>query len=72
MAGVSRERRQGQPIIASNDKGCPGYYLAETAEEIEIFCNSLERRAGEIHITRNALLHTAAQMQEDGQCTINR
>ena len=58
-AGVERERRQGQPIIASCDPEQPGYYLAETAEELQQYCNRLHHRAGEIHKTRSALLKAA-------------
>ncbi len=61
-AGIERERRQGQPIIASCDAENPGYYLAETAEELQRYCNSLHHRAGEIHKTRRALLETAADL----------
>lgn len=58
-ARIERERRQGQPIIASCDPERPGYYLAETAEELQQYCNRLHHRAGEIHKTRRALLEAA-------------
>ena len=58
-AGIERERRQGKPIIASCDPMKPGYYLAETAEELQQYCSKLHHRAGEIHKTRSALLETA-------------
>lgn len=61
-AKVEKERRQGQPIIASCDPERPGYYLAETAEELQEYCNSLHHRAGEIYKTRSALLKTAETM----------
>lgn len=61
-AGVERERRQGQPIIASCDPELPGYYLAETAEELQEYCNRLNHRAGEIHKTRRALLEAAQDL----------
>lgn len=54
--GVERERRQGQPICASCDPEQPGYYLAASADDLEQYCRSLHRRAGEIHKTRRALL----------------
>lgn len=54
--GVERERRQGQPICASCDPETPGYYLAASAEDLEQYCRSLHKRAGEIHKTRRALL----------------
>lgn len=64
-AKVERERRQGQPIIASCDPEHPGYYLAETAEELQQYCDSLQHRAGEIHKTRRALLAAAQTMQTE-------
>lgn len=64
-AGVERERRQGQPIIASCDPENPGYYLAETAEELRRYCSKLHHRAGEIFKTRSALLDAAQTMPAD-------
>ena len=61
-AGIEKERRQGQPIIATCDPKQPGYYLAETAEEIQKYCNTLHHRAGEIYKTRSALLETAKNL----------
>lgn len=58
-AKVERERRKGQPIIASCDPENPGYYLAATAEELQEYCSRLHHRAGEIHKTRRALLEAA-------------
>lgn len=58
-AGVERERRQGKPIIASCDPENPGYYIAETQEELQQYCSRLHHRAGEIYKTRSALLETA-------------
>ena len=61
-AGIERERRQGQPIIASYDPEQPGYYLAETAEELQRYCNVLEHRAGEMQATSSILLLTAQEL----------
>lgn len=61
-AGVESERRQGQPIIASCDPNKPGYYLAETSEELQAYCARLHHRAGEIYKTRRALLKTSARL----------
>lgn len=61
-AAIERERRQGQPIIASCDNKQPGYYLAESAEEIKKYCGRLHHRAGEIYKTRSALLETAEKL----------
>ena len=56
-AEIARERREGQPICASTGSR-PGYFLAETQEEMKRYCRSLWRRAGEIHKTRRACLET--------------
>lgn len=61
-AMIKRERRQGSPIIASCDPEQPGYYLAETAEELQRYCGRLRHRAGEIFKTRSALLEAAAEL----------
>lgn len=59
---VEKERRTGTPILASCDSRCPGYYLAETSEEVRNYCKGLHKRAGEIYKTRDALLKTADRM----------
>lgn len=59
---IERERRAGAPIVSSCNKENPGYYLAETADELQIYCRRLHQRAGEIYKTRRALLDTAAAM----------
>lgn len=56
-AAIARERRAGQPICAATGKK-PGYFLAANQEEMERYCRSLLRRAGEIHKTRKACLKT--------------
>lgn len=63
--GIERERRQGQPIIASCDPEQPGYYLAATADELQGYCLRLNRRAGEIDTTRRALLKTAEGLPQE-------
>jgi len=59
---IERARRAGTPIVASCDAEQPGYYIAETAAEVESYCSSLHRRAGEIYKTRRALLEAAGDM----------
>lgn len=59
---IERARRAGQPICASCDPERPGYYLAETAEELQQYCSRLHKRAGEIHKTRRALLKAAEHL----------
>lgn len=69
--GVERERRQGAPICASCDPETPGYYLAASAEDLEQYCRSLHKRAGEIHKTRRALLQVIDTLptEQEGACT---
>ena len=59
---IERERRAGAPIVSSYNPDNPGYYLAETADELQHYCRRLHQRAGEIYKTRRALLDTAAAM----------
>lgn len=57
-AGIERERRQGSPICASCDGQNPGYYLADSKQEMQMYCDSLFHRAAEIYKTRDACLLT--------------
>lgn len=59
---IERERRQGAPICASSDPANPGYYLAETAEELQEYCDRLNNRAGEICKTRGELLKAVTKL----------
>lgn len=61
-AAVERERRAGQPICASTDSKSPGYYLAADKDEMQRYCNSLMRRAGEIHKTRRACMEAMQKL----------
>ncbi len=56
-AAVEKERREGWPICANTGSN-PGYFLAETQSEMDRYCRSLAKRAGEIHKTRKACLAT--------------
>lgn len=58
---IERERRQGQPICASCGK-VPGYFLAANKAEMQEYCDSLYRRAGEIHKTRKACIVTLKEL----------
>ncbi len=59
---IEHERRAGKPICASSNGKNPGYYLAETQEEMQQYCRSLLHRAGEIHKTRKACLAAAQSL----------
>ena len=64
-AAIERERRAGQPICAST--GSPaGYFLAANRQEMERYCCSLRRRAGEIHKTRRACLRSLETLPNGG------
>lgn len=62
---VRRARLDGVAIVGDCASENKGYYVADTAEEVERFCASLYRRAGEIHRTRRALLDTAQRMKTE-------
>ena len=55
---VEAERRAGKPICASCSRRTPGYYLAETQQEMQDYCGKLKHRAGEIFATRRACMAT--------------
>lgn len=61
-AWIERERRRGKPICATSNPDHPGYYLAETREELQIYCGRLFKRAGELHKTRRKLLEAAEEL----------
>lgn len=61
-ARIEKERRQGAPICASCDSRRPGYYLAETSEELQEYCRTLHNRAGQIYLTRRELLKAAKKL----------
>ena len=62
-AAIERERREGQPICASTGS-TPGYYLAADRQEMETYCDSLRKRAGEIFKTRRACIQSMAKLPE--------
>jgi hypothetical protein len=63
-AAIERERRAGSPICASCDGTKPGYFLAETRDEMEKYCSSLHHRAAEIYKTRKACLQSLEALPE--------
>lgn len=64
---IERERRQGKPICAEMQGRTPGYYLAETPEELETYCRRLHHRAAELYKTRQSLLSALPLMaQQEG------
>lgn len=60
---IQRERKEGQPICARTGEN-PGYYLAETKEEMLSYCKSLEHREKELHKTRLACLKTLKKLPD--------
>lgn len=63
---VKRERRAGLPICASCNNANPGYFLAESQEEMQAYCNSLSKRAEEIELTRQACLNIIPTLPNGG------
>ena len=61
---ISRERRAGLPICASSNARKPGYYIAETPEELQQYCDALKGRAIEVFKTRQALVKILKKIQE--------
>ena len=62
-AQIERERREGRPICASCGS-TPGYYLPESDQELNDYCECLKSRAVEIFRTRQALVK---QITKPGQ-----
>lgn len=60
---IEKERRQGQPICAGSGE-TPGYYLAADADELQHYCERLNRRAGEMQKTRRALVKVLEQIRQ--------
>lgn len=49
---IEDERRRGYPICANTK----GYFMPANADELQIYCNRLHRRAAELYKTRQSLL----------------
>ncbi len=64
-AAIEKERRQGKPICASTGAN-PGYYIPQTRQDMQEYCRSLQRRAGEIFKTRAACIKTLDQLPNGG------
>ncbi len=64
---VERERREGKPICATCNTTAPGYFIAETQEEMQRYCDRLHHRAGEIYKTRAACLKTMEALPAKGE-----
>lgn len=62
---IERERRAGVPICASNDTN-PGYYLAESPEELETYIASLNRRSRHLQATILGLGFALDEMRGQG------
>lgn len=60
---IERERRAGHPICAD---ASGGYYLAGSAEELEQYRRSLNRRIGNYRQTLQAVDDTLANMTGQG------
>ena len=61
---IEAERRAGYPICACSAKDNHGYFLAANKSEMQRYCNSLRKRAGEIFKTRSACLLSMEDLPE--------
>ena len=59
---IERERQAGFPICASVVRGGAGYFMPATAEELALYCCSLDRRLRNIRRTRDAMGHALSEM----------
>lgn len=59
---IEIERRAGKPICASCKGNAPGYYLAESREEMQDYCGRLSHRVREIQRTHRACVKTLAKL----------
>lgn len=55
---IERARRRGEPICASGDSTCRGYYKAATPAELAQYTRALNRRLHSIREGLDALIHT--------------
>lgn len=68
---VEQERRAGHPICATTDYKNPGYFLAETPEDLEKYIDSLDRRLKNIRLTREACQETLLRMSGQEQIGVD-
>lgn len=61
---IEHDRRHGYAICASVTGEQKGFYRANTPDELEIYCQSLDRRLEEITKTRNAVKSTLFRWQQ--------
>lgn len=66
---IEAERRNGYPICANMSGENAGYFIAETPEELQEYCNRLYKRGGELFKTRRALLAALKKLQEQKEAT---
>ena len=64
-ARIEKERREGRPICAATGSP-PGYYIPESPDELQEYCDQLKGRAIEIFKTRQALIQTLRRISEKG------
>ena len=65
---IERARRCGEPICASGDNSCRGYYKAATPAELAQYTRALNRRLHTIREGLDALINTLEQWS--GQISI--
>ena len=58
---IERERRSGQPICATTNRG---YYLADSPEEMAQYIESLSHRIHQVTVTKLHCEETLSKMKE--------
>lgn len=59
---VERARLKGAPVCATCANDRPGYYLAESADELQAYLHSFRRRRRNMVKTEDALMNTLCNM----------
>ncbi len=64
-AAIQARRRAGVPICARRDEN-PGYFIAETSEELQAYCKRLKHEEAELRKTRKACEKLITKFPEGG------
>lgn len=63
---IKKEREQGFPICATSSGESSGYFLTDSPEVLQDYCNRLYHRGGELFKMRRALLKVLENMNQQG------
>lgn len=64
-AAIQARRRAGVPICAKRDEN-PGYFIAQTSDELREYCGRLKHEEAELRKTRKACEKLITELPEDG------